>query len=79
MTKCFPPSPMGTAMMGADQLDQLPYIIFAGRSLSISFLTHWQHFIKNRYGFCDTGSEVPVSIVISVTGVIPMEASSCVN
>ena len=31
------------------------------------------------FSFCDTGSEVPVSIVISVRGVVPMEVSSCAN
>ena len=33
MTRCFPPLPLGTAMMGADQLDWLPCITFAVRSL----------------------------------------------
>ena len=29
--------------------------------------------------FGDTGSDVPVSIVISLTGVVTMEVSSCAN
>ena len=31
------------------------------------------------YGFWDTGSELPVSMVISVSGVIPMDVSSLAN
>ena len=31
------------------------------------------------YDFCNTGSEVPVSFIISVRGVVPMEVSSCAN
>ena len=38
-TRCFPPSPFGTTMMGADQLDQLPHITFAVRSLLNLILT----------------------------------------
>ena len=33
MTRCFPPSPLGKTVMGADQLDWLPHITFAIRSL----------------------------------------------
>ena len=40
MTRHFPPSPLGTAMMGADQLDQLPHITVAIESLFISSLAH---------------------------------------
>ena len=40
MTRHFPLSPLGTTMMGADQLDWLPHITFAARSLLISFLTY---------------------------------------
>ena len=79
MTRHFPPSPYGTTMMGADQLDWLPCITFAIRSSFILSLTHWLFFIAIGYGFCDTGSEVPVSIVISVRGVVPIEVSSCIN
>ena len=35
MIRHFPPSHFGTTMMGADQLDQLPSITFAVRSLFI--------------------------------------------
>ena len=35
MTRHFPPSPFGTTIMGADQLDQLAHITFAVRSLLI--------------------------------------------
>ena len=33
MTSHFPPSPLGTNMMGGDQPDLLPYITFAIRTL----------------------------------------------
>ena len=79
MIKCFPPSSLGKTMMGADQLDWLLHITFAIRNFFISSLTHLKCFIAIEYGFCDTGSEFPVSIVISVRGVVPMEVSSYAN
>ena len=79
MSRHFPPSPFGTTMMGADQLDQLPYITFPVRSLLISSLTHLQSYIATGYGFCGTGSETLVSIVILVSGVVPMVVSSWAN
>ena len=41
MTRHFPPLPLGTTIMGADQLDWLPHITFAVMSLLILSLTHW--------------------------------------
>ena len=35
MTRCLPPSPLGTTTMSADQLDHLPHITFAIRSSCI--------------------------------------------
>ena len=75
MTRHFPPSPLGTTMTGVDQLDGLPHITFAIRSLFVLSLTHLQCFNTIGYGFCYTGSEVPVSIVNSVRGVVPMVIS----
>ena len=63
-------------MMGAAQLDWLPYITFAIRSLLISSFTQLKCFIAMGYGFCETGSDVLVSIVILVSGVVPMVVSS---
>ena len=63
-------------MMGADELDQCLPMTFANRSLFISSLTDW---FAIRYGFCNTGSEAPVSIVISVRGVAAMDVLSCAN
>ena len=63
-------------MMGADQCDQLPCITFTIRSLFMTSLIHLQCFIAIGYGFCYTGSEVPISIVISVRGVVPVVVSS---
>ena len=79
ITKHFPPSPFGTTMMAADQLDLLPHITFAVRSLLISSLTHLWCFIAIGYGFCETGLEFLVSIIILVSGVVPMVVSSCAN
>ena len=66
-------------MIGADQLDLLLQMTFAESSFSISSFTHWWLFITIGYGFCDTGSESPVSMVISVSGVVPIDVSSYVN
>ena len=41
MTRHFPPSPFGTTIMGADQLDLLLRMTFAVSSFSISSFTHW--------------------------------------
>ena len=66
-------------MMGANQLDQLPHITFAIRSLfnyildPLVMLHHYQDC------FCDTSSEFPVSVVISVRGVVLIEVPSCGN
>ena len=79
ITKHFPPSLFGTSIMGADQLDQLPHIIlWQGASL---FYPSPIGSVSWRLGrvFCGTGSEVPVSIIISVRGVVPMEVSSSAN
>ena len=40
ITKCFPPSPFGTTMIGADQLDLLLQMTFAVSYFSISSFTH---------------------------------------
>ena len=44
MTRHFPPSPFGTTMMGADQLDCLLSITFCNRSLLISSLNPFVMF-----------------------------------
>ena len=41
ITKHFPPSPLGTTMMGAHQLEWLVQITFAASNFSISSFTHW--------------------------------------
>ena len=79
MTNCLPPLPFGTTIIGADQLDLLLHITFAVRSYSILSFTHLLFFMAIRYGFWDTGSEVPMSMVISVSGVVPMYVSSLAN
>ena len=63
--------------MGDDQLDQIPHITLAIRSLFILSLTHLYCFIAIGYSFYDTASDIP--IVISVTGVVPMVVSSWAN
>ena len=59
-------------MMCADQLDQLPHVTFAVSSFFISSCVLVE-FHGDQMGFCNTGSEVPVSMVIFVTGLVPME------
>ena len=65
--------------MGADQLDLLLWMTFTVSSFSISSFTHCQFFISIGYGFCDTGSELPVAMVISVNDVVLMDVSSLAN
>ena len=79
MTNIFPLSPFGTTIIGADQLDLLLQMTFAVSNFSISSLTHWYFFIAIWYGFCDTGSELPVLMVISINGVVLMDVSSLAN
>ena len=79
MTDCFPPSPFGTTIMGADQLDLLLWMTFTVSSFSISSFTHWLLFIAIGYGFCDMSSELPVLMFISVNSVVPMDVSALAN
>ena len=79
MTNCSPLSHLGTTMIGIDQLDLLLHITLAIRSFSISSFTHWWFLIAIRYGFWDTGSVLPVLMVISMRGVVPMDISSLAN
>ena len=66
-------------MMDANQLDQLHCITFAVRS----FLFHPSPIgsVSWQWGrvFVILVSELPVSIIISVKGVVPIEVSSCAN
>ena len=52
---------------------------FCNQELVFLSLTHLQCFIVIGYGFWDTGAEVPLSIFISVRGVVPMVVSSWAN
>ena len=75
----FPPSPLGTKIIGTDQLEWLLQITCASRSLFSSLLTQSQRFIAMGYGLCETSSELHVSICISVRWVVPILVSSCAN
>ena len=79
MTNYFPPSPLGTTIVGNDQLDLLLWMTFAVSNFSISSFTHWWFFIAIGYGLCDMGSESLVLMVISTNGVVLMDVSSLGN
>ena len=79
MNNHLPPSPFGITIMGADQLDLLLQMTYAVSNFSIFTLYPLVVLHVIGYGFCDTCSESPMSMVISVNGVVPMDVSSLAN
>ena len=71
MTNLFPPSPLGTKMIGADQLDSAAADGLCCEQFLDLFLYPLVVHHHNRM--------LPVSMVISVSGVVPMDVSSFVN
>ena len=62
MTRHFPPSPLGTAMIGDDQVEWLPQITWVSRSLLPSPSLSWQWGIPSarqvlshlsQFAFCE--------------------------